>query len=450
MTASSGAHAGQVNKQVDKGVADKIQKLVRPLLDSGSINALSLGFVDGDKVFVLNYGTLSTERPVAPDADTVYEIGSITKTFTATILADMVEHKEVALSDPVAKYLPASVKMPEYEGTPITLLDLATQSSGLPPMPTNFTPSDPTNPYKDYTPGLLYAFLSGYKLTRKPGTLYEYSNLGVGLLGNALAHHAGMDYEALVRRRILVPLHMRESGITLTPTMRAHLAPGHDADGDPAANWDLDALAGAGALRSTVNDMLRFLQANLGKGAASLQPAMSLAQKPERPLSFPGRIGLAWHILPDGKTTWHNGGTGGYRTMLAFNREKQQGVVALCNTASESITPLGFALLRVLAGESPEPLKLPTVARLDAAILDRYVGQYELAPGAVLTVTRKGDHLKAQLTGQGAYGIYPSSEKEFFYRVVDAQITFEVDAGRKAVRLVLHQNGRNLPATKIK
>jgi serine-type D-Ala-D-Ala carboxypeptidase/endopeptidase len=437
-------------QQRDQQMKAKVERLVRPLLDSDSINALSLGFVDGDKTYVLNYGRLSTERPVAPDADTVYEIGSITKVFTATILADMVQHNEVALNDPVAKYLPQSVKMPQFEGSPITLLDLATQTSGLPRLPTNFSPKDPTNPYKDYNANLLYAFLSGYKLTSKPGEKFEYSNLGVGLLGHALARHADTDYEMLVKQRILVPLQMHESGITLTPTMQGHLAPGHDADGEPAANWDLDALAGAGALRSTVHDMLRFLQANIGINALALQPAMTLAQKPERLIGGMQHIGLNWIIEPDSKVTWHNGGTGGYRTMLAFNRDKRQGVVVLCNTANDVVTPLGFALLRMLAGETPEPLKVPTIARIDPALYDRYAGQYELGPGAVLTVTRKADHLLAQLTGQAAYRIYPSSEKEFYYRVVDVQVTFETDSVGKVQRLVLHQDGRNTPAKKIK
>jgi D-alanyl-D-alanine-carboxypeptidase/D-alanyl-D-alanine-endopeptidase len=433
----------------DNAMMEKVERFVKPLLDSDSVNALSLGFVDGDKTYVLNFGKLSADKPVAPDADTVYEIGSITKVFTATILADMAEHKEIALTDPVAKYLPANASVPRYEGTAITLLDLVTQCSGLPRMPANFSPKDPTNPYKDYTPNLMLAFLAGYQLPHKPGEKFEYSNLGIGLLGYALAHRAGTDYETLVKKRLLTPLQMNDSGMTLTPAMKARLAPGHDADGEPAANWDFDALAGAGALRSSVNDMLRFLRANLGMGAPELQPAFTLAQKAVRPVSELGQIGLVWPILPDGKTTWHNGGTGGYRSMLALNREKRQGVVVLCNTANEAVTPLGFALLKLLAGETPEPLKLPSVAHVDPAILERYVGQYQLGPGAVLTVTRKADHLAAQLTGQSAFRIYPSSEKEFYYRVVPAQITFETGADGKVEQLVLHQNGLNQTAKKI-
>jgi len=326
------------------------------------------------------------------------------------------------------------------------VLDLATQSSGLPGLPSNFAPTDQSNPYKDYTVEMLYSFLSGYKLTRKPGEKYEYSNLGVGLLGNALAHRAGTSYETLVKQRILTPLRMNNTGITLTLAMRSLLAPGHDADGEPAANWDLDTLAGAGALRSSTNDMLRFLRANIELSEPSLRAAMLLAQKSERPISGPGHIGLAWHILPDGKTTWHNGGTGGYRTMLALDLDRRQGVVVLCNTVNDTVTPLGFALMRLLAGEKVQPLAIQTDVKLEPKVIERYVGEYELGPGAELKITQKADHLTAQLTGQPAYRIYASAEREFYFLVAPAKLTFEADGNGAVSGLILHQNGSNIPA----
>ena len=143
---------------------------------------------------------------VGVGADNVFEIGSITKVFTASILADMASRGEVRLDDPVAKYLPSSAHIPSRNGRQITLLDLVTQSSGLPRMPSNFTPRDSMNPYADYSVQQLYAFLSGYQLTRDIGATYEYSNLGMGLLGHALALKAGTSYERLVTRRILTPL----------------------------------------------------------------------------------------------------------------------------------------------------------------------------------------------------------------------------------------------------
>jgi CubicO group peptidase (beta-lactamase class C family) len=154
-----------------------------------------------------------------------------------------VQKSEVALTDPVSKFLPPTVKIPERNGRKITLQDLSTQSSGLPRMPSNFTPKDMTNPYADYSVEQLYQFLSGYELTRDIGEKYEYSNLGVGLLGHALSLRAGTSYEALVKARITGPLGMTSTSIALTPDMKARFAVGHDGDLKAVSAWDIPTLA---------------------------------------------------------------------------------------------------------------------------------------------------------------------------------------------------------------
>jgi serine-type D-Ala-D-Ala carboxypeptidase/endopeptidase len=165
---------------------------------------------------IVAHGSLAKgdKRPL--DGDTVFEIGSMTKVFTSLLLADMVRRGEVALADPVAKYLPAEVKVPERGGAKITLQHLAMQTSALPRLPSNLNPKDANNPYADYTVQQLYEFLSSAELTRDIGSRYEYSNLGAGLLGHALARRAGTDYETLVRKSILDPLGMKSTSITLS------------------------------------------------------------------------------------------------------------------------------------------------------------------------------------------------------------------------------------------
>jgi CubicO group peptidase (beta-lactamase class C family) len=159
----------------------------------------------------------------------------------------MVQRGEVNLNDPVVQYLPSDVNMPARAGRSITLQDLATHTSGLPSMPGNFQPSDPSNPYSDYSVEQLYSFLSNHQLTRDVGALYEYSNVGFGLLGHTLAQRAGLDYETLVRTRVLQPLSMSSTAVTLSPELISRLSAGHD----HVSNWDLPpAFAGAGALRS--------------------------------------------------------------------------------------------------------------------------------------------------------------------------------------------------------
>jgi len=388
-----------------------------------------------------------TRRIIAAGADSasVFEIGSITKVFTTSLLQDMVDRGEVRLGDAVSQYLPTSVKVPARGDRVITLLDLATQSSGLPRMPSNFTPRDSMNPYADYSVQQMYTFLSGYQLTRDPGADYEYSNLGMGLLGHALSLKGRASYEDLLRRRILTPLGLRETAITLTPAMRAKLAPGHDAEGRVVPNWDLPTLAGAGALRSTVNDMLTFIAANLDSAATPLSPMLRRTHGERHATNNPSlKMGLGWHILarPVGNIVWHNGGTGGYRSFAAFDPVRRLGVVVLSNFDA-SVDDIGFHLLDETFPLRPVPKRRLEVA-VDSSVLMRYVGEYELAPTFHVVVTREAARLFVQATGQPRFPIFAESDSTFFLRVVDAQITFSRDG------MTLHQNGQNSPGRKIR
>jgi len=363
-----------------------------------------------------------------------------------------VERGEVALDDPVAKYLPPGVKMPERNGRVITLVDLATHTSGLPPLPANLNPKDPGNPYADYSVDQLYQFLSSYQLTRDIGSQYQYSNLGGGLLGHVLARRAGTDYEALVLTRICDPLGMNNTRITLTPEMKARLAVGHNRALDPVENWDLPTLAGAGALRSTANDMLTFLAANLGYVKSPLAPAMAAMLKVRRPTGQPGlEVALAWHIwTTNGKEiVWHNGGTGGYRSFIGFDPKARVGVVALSNT----FTPVGVDDIGRHLLDASVPLTIPPKEHKEVAVdpklFDGYVGKYQLAPNFIFTITRDGAQLFAQLSGQSTLEIFPEGERDYFYKVVDAQITFVTDHNGRATELILHQNGLDQHAKRI-
>ena len=435
------------------------------LLDRIDTYKKSVGIVVGtispQGTRIYSYGKLAADSQSVPDGDSVFEIGSMTKVFTSLILADMVRRGEVSLDDPIAKYLPATVKVPERNGRKITLIDLATHSSGLPRMPSNFHPADPKNPYADYSVDQMYEFISGYTLTRDIGAQYEYSNLGAGLLGHALARRAGTDYETLVKTRILQPLKMTSTSITLSPEQQRRLAHGHNEMLQPWSNWDLPTLAGAGALRSTVNDVLKFLAAevaaNTGTPQTDLAKSMKAQLEPRRPAGGnlpPGStmdIALAWHILTreGDPMVWHNGGTGGYHSFMGFSPKTKAAVVVLSN-ATNSIDDIGRHLLD--ARYDYAKLTVPKEHKeitLDAKLLDAYVGQYQLAPGAIMTIARAGDGLTAQITGQGANPIFPESETDFFLKVVDAQLTFQKNTEGKVSGLVLHQAGRDLPGKKM-
>ena len=426
-----------------------VRAIIRARVDAKHTSGLAVGLLDADgRTRTLAHGIGAGGRPL--DEHSVFEIGSITKTFTSVVLASMVADGLVRLDQPVKELLPAGWTVPSRNGRAITLLDLATHSSGLPRMPNNFAPRDPANPYADYDSTRLRDFLAGYQLPRDVGARYEYSNVAVGLLGFALARRAGTTYERLVTDRVLRPLGMNETAITLTPAMRARLAPGHGADLAPAANWDLDALAGAGALRSTVHDMLRYLRANLDPPKSAVGAALAATHAMRfNPGQGPMTMGLGWHrvVGPSGDTAFfHNGGTAGYRTFVGFDPAKRVGVVVLANGGRDP-DDIGQHLL-----DPKFPLWKPPAPRtaiaLAPAALDRLVGDYPLSPQFVMAVRRDGDHLTVQATNQPSFAIFPESPTKFFLKSVDAQLEFEVDSAGNATAVTLVQNGARQRAVK--
>jgi CubicO group peptidase (beta-lactamase class C family) len=432
----------------------------RILVDRIDVQRQSVGIVVGviepHGQRVIAYGGLEKGDKRRLDGDSIFEIGSITKVFTALIAAEMAQRGELNLDDPIAKYLPASVKMPKRNGRQITLVDLATHTSGLPRMPANFRPKDPENPYADYSVDALYSFLSSYELHRDIGVKFEYSNLGFGLLGIGLAQRAATDYEMLVVTRICDPLGMSSTRISLSESMSKRLAVGHSADLVKASVWDIPTLAGAGALRSSANDLLAFLAGVMGRSdtprAKAVADAQKLALSMSRPTGEPFiDTGLGWTIdtRGGGEIIWKNGGTGGYRTFIGYSPKTGVGIVALSNAATEDgVDDLGLHLL-----DARYPLSVPegspNEVAVDAKALDGYVGSYELSANFILTVAREGDQLYVKATNQPRAAVYPKSRVEFFYKVVDAQITFEPDAVGRASALVLHQNGLDQRARRI-
>lgn len=324
----------------------ELQQVLRDAVDSRRTVGIVVGIIDANGKNIYSYGkTASNGRTV--DGETVFEIGSVTKTFTATLLADMVKQGLVSLDDPVAKYLPEGVKMPSRGGKVITLLDLATHRSGLPRMSTNWKPADLYNPYVDYTAEKLFEFLSNYTLPRDIDASFEYSNLGAGLLGEVLARKAGKGYEALLSERIFHPLEMNSSGIVSRPEMSDRLATGHLPGLMPVKNWDFDVLAGCGAIRSTVNDMLKYVAAYMGLKPSPLSSAMAMARQERKDTDIPNsRIGLAWYTdkLPAAVVVWHNGETLGYHSFIGFDLKQKRGIVVLTN-CKNNIDDIGFHLL---------------------------------------------------------------------------------------------------------
>jgi serine-type D-Ala-D-Ala carboxypeptidase/endopeptidase len=425
-----------------------VERLVKPVFDAKEMVGCVVGVTADGKHEVYSFGEVHLGKGDKPDGDTIYEIGSLTKAFTGTILGDMVNRGEIKLDAPLQDFMPDGVKLDVAQNQPIKIVDVASQSSGLPRMPDNMNPKDPRNPYADYTPELMFEFLGKHKLRRPPGE-YEYSNLGMGLLGYVMAKHAGKSYEELATERICEPLKMNDTRITLSDEQKKRLAPPYDAGLGAQKNWDIPTFAGAGALRSTVNDLLKFADAALANDDQPIAKAVHEAWKVH--YGKPGElcVGLGWHQARDGVTWWHNGQTAGYTSAMYVHPPKKLAVVVLSNTACEHTTPLAEKITQSGLGMKPEAIAIRKTVEVDPEVLKSYEGMYALSLVFALTITEEGGKLFAQATGQDKAQIFPKKENEFFYKVVNAQITFEKDEHGKINKLVLHQNGQDMPGIKV-
>src|SRR5882724_10531485 len=313
----------------------------------------------GNRVFPAGKLDNGTDRDV--NGDTVFFIGSVSKTFTALLLQDAVERGEMKLDDPVAKYLPTSIKMPAHGGKKITLLDLATHAAGFPGNPDNMTGATVKEQYETYTVEKMYAFLSGYTLSRDPGTEFEYSNVGMALLGHVIALKAGTNFESLIVNRICRPLHMDRTCITLTTDMKARLAMGHDDSGKPSPPWRLQAYSPAGDIHSTANDLLKYASANARLSPCSLTPLMEKTQVIRfsdshglpglGPGSLFGHTAMDWvdrgaYQSPGMELLGHAGGAGSYHAWVGFDKKQRRGVVVLSTANDLSVEAIGWTLLQ--------------------------------------------------------------------------------------------------------
>jgi D-alanyl-D-alanine-carboxypeptidase/D-alanyl-D-alanine-endopeptidase len=431
---------------------DVIRDVLAPRVLAGLSSGIVVGIVDHGTSKFMAYGTFDGPGTPVVDERTVFEIGSVTKMFTGTVLADMVLKGEVGLEDAVAQYLPATVHVPARGGKSITLLDLATHRSGLPSLPENLHPANHANPFADYTVGQLYGFLSAYALAHDPGELYGYSNLGMALLGHALARRAGVSYEALVVRRVLEPLQMRDTHITLPSALRSRFATGHDAYLDRQRPWELPTLAASGGLRSTAHDLILFLRACLYPDETPLERQTLLASEPRRAGDRPSvQVGLGWHIVErDGeRVATANGQTGGFAAFLAYNTARDRGVVILSNSA-RSVEDIGWYVLNL---STPVPVSRPLNRRKEVApdpsTFERFVGQYRLSPTESITVSKKGRALWARITGL-EYELFAYAPAEFFLKAVDAQLTFVVDSARShANSVIVRYDGQEFTAHRV-
>ncbi len=329
--------------------------IVGKLTQSGHVHGLVVGFVSPAGRATYGFGRFGEGRDAAPpDGRTLFEIGSITKTFTGQMLAQAVMEGRLRVTDPMRLYLPQGVIAKDSPLFWVSLLDLATHTSGLPETPTNLPSTDPRNPMAGYSTAMLLDYLRTAKPIAPVGQDFYYSNTAAGVAGLILAGLWDTDYETLVKTRLCAPLSMHDTTIALTPDQAARMTRGHDADGNVTPNWDVTGLEGAGAFRSTAEDLLAYAAANLGILPTPLLPAMKLAQLPRKHVtSIPSLyIGLFWNVMNFGGKEYvlHAGRSGGYFALVLLSPEDGAAVVFLSDTEGD-FSDEGWKLLELVTGK---------------------------------------------------------------------------------------------------
>jgi len=456
-------HAGQGPHTSDLPDEPEIRNLLAARIkalggEQGGVGIV-IGVISPRGRQTISAGQCSCGDSHPPDGDTIFEIGSVTKTFTALLLAEMAEQHEVALNDPAVKYLPTGFRIPERNGKTISLLDLATHTSGLPFMPDESALPNESATTK-YSVADLRRFLASWELRSEIGKKWEYSNIGYWLLGEALADRAGVDYETLLRKRVIAPLGLTNTDFEVSPKMKTNFAAGHNAvlqPSPPISTLPIYSLMpAAGGLYSTANDLLKVLAVAMDYERSSLSTATHLTWTTRRPVSSNGsEQALGWTIIHEqnDELIVHDGGTFGYASSIAWDPFKRVGVVVLSNQVA-SVGDIARHLLRPsLALEKPTATKRTEVS-IDPAKLDLYIGNYEASGEGIFAIVREGNGLAIRAPaewGLPKFTLHPESRQEFFVAELPMHVAFqfETDGSVKKVLIYPPRGQRSIPAVRL-
>ena len=439
---------------------DDIRKILAERVgENGKAVGIVVGLIDPQRRRIISYGHRNAGDARPLNGDTVFEIASVTKVFIALLLADMVDKNEVALSDPASKYLTAAaIKLPERNGHLITLVDLATHTSGLPFMPADAPPfNDPTA--AKYSIGDLKRFLASYQLTRDIGSDWDYSNIGYWVLSEALAARAGKDVKDLIRSRVLARLKMTDTGFELSPKMKVNLAPGHDSalQAAPAASTIplYSIMPAIGLLYSTTNDLLTFLSECMGDKPSPLAPAMNVALSNRQPVQPGNEQALGWNVYGKGddQVIFRDGSSFGYASVMAYDPKARVGVVVLTNQVGD-VGDIARHLLRPDFPLTKQANTKHTEIALDSKVLDSYVGRYEAEGEGIFIVARENDFLTIESPadwGLPKLRIRPENQQDFFTTELPVRVTFQTGPDGKVANLTIYppRGQKGVPANKL-
>jgi CubicO group peptidase (beta-lactamase class C family) len=426
-----------------------VEKSIQEHIKAGDFLGISVAYIAPDgKVSFLSKGKMSKQTHKKVNKNTIYEIGSVTKLFTALAVADVIKEQGISLDRPVEELLPPGWDLPEFSGTPITLQHLLTHTSGLPKSPSNLSKSS-SDPYRNYSYSDFCSYLKEVELKEKPGSSFRYSNTGMGLAGIILEEQLDKSYSKIIRDRILEPLDMQNTGINIPKMDSSWLASGYMGNNE-TAKWHFKSLAGAGALRSTTKDLTKFLQAYLGNRNSDIDSSINITQQvyftTKDEAKHVSQVGLGWLFSTrHSRIAWHNGATGGFRSSIGLNKEKGSAVVILGNT-SHPVADLGLHLL-----DDSYPIKeVQKRIALSKKELWQFTGEYKVTDNISYYVSLLDKQLYFRVSGQKKIPFYPKSRKRFFCKIIPAEISFSKGKNGRVNQVTLHQNGRNISAKKVK
>ncbi len=365
---------------------DSVRAMLAAIVPDPQRHGAVVGIIEPDgRRRIVAYGSAAEGGPPL-NAESVFEIGSVSKAFAGVVLADMARRGELSLAEPLARLLPAGVRVPARNGREITLADLATHTSGLPAMPGNFPRPENASAYASYTVGQMYDFLSSYTLPRDPGERYEYSNL-VALLGETLATRAAKPYAVVVQERVLAPLGMTSTAITPTGEMERRMTRGSSGFGDPQPYFVAPAFTASGGLRSTMNDMLRFAEANLSPDTSGIHGALRESRRGRfGPFNSDGDLSALGWAADSAGGAGLSGGTFGYGAYLYVNPDEHRAIVVLTNLAGREATLLGAHLVYPSAVPAPKrSVARAVVGAYRAGGIDAALARYRALRGTPAT-----------------------------------------------------------------
>ena len=336
------------NLKNTKDLEARIDKLVAEKIKQKQLKGIVIGIVTPDKVFIKGFGLVSDNSTDVPDSSTIFELASIGKLFTTSVLQMGVSRGDFDLNDKISKHLASKVAV--SNACTATLLNLATHTSGFPSLPKNMLDKmqDEQNPYKNLQISDLYDYLKTCNENKAIGDC-EYSNFGMGVLGHILELKYNKKYEDIVKTEICNPLKMTNTTINLSPEQGKKLAQGYDQQGLPNPVWQDPVLQGAGSFLSNAEDMVKFIKANLDENYSPISPNLMACHTPQ----LNGETGLGWHLantFVDNLVgikglVWHNGGAGGYSSYLAIDKKTKSGLIILSNSAND-VTELGQRIMQ--------------------------------------------------------------------------------------------------------